>query len=90
MYLLVRGPSGLCWVGLSCPWVRVDPGGGSPRPWEKQGLRLGLGVLALAPESGYVPLVEGSWWPMLGWPKLAHGLGLILGEVAPGHGKSRG
>ena len=24
-------------------------GGGCPRPWEKQGLRLGLGVLALAP-----------------------------------------
>ena len=37
-----------------------------------------------------MPLVEGSWWPMLGWPKLAHGLGLILGEVVPGHGKSRG
>ena len=37
---------GLAWVG---PWVRVDSGGGSPRPWEKQGLRLGLGVLAPGP-----------------------------------------
>ena len=26
----------------------------------KQGLRLGLGVLALAPEGGYVPLVSGG------------------------------
>ena len=47
---------GLAYVG---PWVRVDPGGGSPGPWEKQGLRLGLGVLALAPEDGCVPLVLG-------------------------------
>ena len=48
---------GLAYVG---PWVRVDPGGGSPGPWEKQGLRLGLGVLALAPEDGCVPLVLGE------------------------------
>ena len=48
---------GLAYVG---PWVRVDPGGGSPGPWEKQGLRLGLGVLALAPEDGCVPLVLGG------------------------------
>ena len=60
MYPLVRGPSSLCWVGLSCPWVRVDPGGGSPRPWEKQGLRLGLGVLALV--KGYF------WW--FGLPRM--------------------
>ncbi len=52
----------MAYVGLARvgPWVRVDPGGGSPRPWEKQGLRLGLGVLALAPEGSYVPLVLGG------------------------------
>ena len=25
----------------------------APRPWEKKGLRLGLGVLVLAPKSGW-------------------------------------
>ena len=32
---------GLAWVG---PWVRVNSGGGCPRPWEQQGLGLGLGM----------------------------------------------
>ena len=42
----------LSWVGLVQvdPWVRVDTGGGCPRPWEEEGLRLGLGILTLSPE----------------------------------------
>ena len=82
---------GLAYVG---PWVRVDPGGGSPGPWEKQGLRLGLGVLALAPEDGCVPLVLGRFVPVsrvgLAIVMLAPGLGLVLGVVAPGPRRNRG
>ena len=52
---------GSWWPMLGWPKLahgsKVDSGGGSPRPWEKQGLRLGLGVLVLAPEGVYVPLV---------------------------------
>ena len=51
---------GLVWVGL---WVRVDSGGGCPRPWEKQGLRLGLGMLTLVPDNSYVPHVLRSDCP---------------------------
>ena len=85
----------MAYVGLARvgPWVRVDPGGGSPRPWEKQGLRLGLGVLALAPEGSYVPLVLGGVpVPRVGLAivMLAAGSGLVLGMVAPGPERIRG
>ena len=70
----------LAWVG---PWVRVDSGGGrvrvrvryiNPVPWER--------------------LCAQCWgarcprWGNLG--NVAHGLGLVLGLVVPGHGGSRG
>ena len=67
------------------PWVRVDPGGGSPRPWEKQGLRLGLGVLALAPGvvmGGGVPCAQGGfgYCNVSSWVRVVGGLPQALKE----------
>ena len=48
---LIEGPGAQGGFGLGnvSPWVRVSSGGGCPRPWVKQGLRLGLGVLSPGP-----------------------------------------
>ena len=65
------GAQGGFGLGDVSPWVRVSTGGGCPRPWVKQGLRLGLGVLALAPAGDYVPIVGGHGVlgrVSLGWP----------------------
>ena len=81
------------WVGLVQvgPWVRVDSGGGCPRPWEEEGLMVRVRCVTLAPEDRWVPHVGGQIAQGgVGLGKLAHGLGLVLGMVAPGHGKSRG
>ena len=41
-------PGGVSLVGLALG-LGLVLGGGCPRPWERQGFRLGLGVLVLAP-----------------------------------------